>query len=168
MAIMLTRDWGRGRELREPEGIGDALGLSGDETKFGELKEREGARSRSSPLGGRRGPFSKVGVVGDARGEEDRCWNCWSSVRDCRSRSSFEVVVVVVVAQGWEGDKWPLLPFCHWVDMVFVALCHSGGRGKGGKVREAVKQNKGAEGGTAVIHKKENLGLVTKAFPVLN
>jgi hypothetical protein len=132
---MLTRDWGRGREPREPEGMGDALGLSGDETKFGELKEREGARSRSSPLGGRRGPFSKVGVVGDARGEEDRCWNCWSSVRDCRSRSSFEVVVV---AQGWVGDKWPLLllmmlPFCPWLEvvMVFVALCHSGGKGKG-------------------------------------
>jgi hypothetical protein len=77
--VMLARDWGRGRVERE-EG---ARGLRGDETKLGELKEREGVRSGAEGM--RRRGASKVGVVGVVRGD---CWN-WSSTRECRSRSSF-------------------------------------------------------------------------------
>lgn len=57
---MLRRDWGRGLVDSE-EG---ARGLSGEETKLGELNEREGARSP----GMRRGA-SNVGVVGVVRGD---------------------------------------------------------------------------------------------------
>jgi hypothetical protein len=60
--VMLPRDCGRclavNELLLELNGLEGERGLSGDDTKFGELKEREGARSP-----GRRGA-SKVGVVG--------------------------------------------------------------------------------------------------------
>jgi len=58
--VILARDWGRGLADNED----GARGLSGEETKFGELNEREGVRSP----GGRRGA-SKVGVVGVVRGD---------------------------------------------------------------------------------------------------
>lgn len=67
--VTLPRDWGRGRTERElgleelSGGDEGDLGLSGEETKLGELNEREGARSP-----GRRGA-SKVGVVGVVRGD---------------------------------------------------------------------------------------------------
>jgi hypothetical protein len=53
--VMLPRDWGRG--LADSDD--GARGLSGDETKLGELNEREGARSPR-----RRRGASNVGVVG--------------------------------------------------------------------------------------------------------